>query len=169
MRCFHWLCFSDWLPHLDCFFHNVSAVLSSGLLQEDQTAETLWKKQPRWGSQSEKHNQQNLMSKRYILSFDGGTLLLREMMTMWRSREVICRRQATFWYMIHDPVSVIIPAQKKKVLFFDSPSYIQVFWQEQEATPGQFFGAIELILFLIYTGPVLGSNTLRIYDTWQYY
>ena len=29
MRCFHWLCFSDWLPHLGCFFHNVSAVWSS--------------------------------------------------------------------------------------------------------------------------------------------
>ena len=33
MRCFHWLCFSDWLPHLGCFFDNVSAVWSSGLLQ----------------------------------------------------------------------------------------------------------------------------------------
>ena len=33
MRCFPWLCFSDWLPHLGCFFHNVSAVWSSGLLQ----------------------------------------------------------------------------------------------------------------------------------------
>ena len=58
-----------------------------------------------------------------MLSFEGGTLLLRETVTMLRSWDGIHRELASFSCMIHVPVSVIIPVLKKKVLLFDSSSY----------------------------------------------
>ena len=58
-----------------------------------------------------------------MLSFEGGKLLLRETVTMLRSRDVIQRDPATFWRMIHIPMSVIISVLKKKALLFDSHLY----------------------------------------------
>ena len=66
-----------------------------------------------------KNTQQNFMNQWYMLSFEGGTLLLREMVTMLKSRDVIHRGPTSFWCMIHVPVSVIIPVLKKKALLFD--------------------------------------------------
>ena len=57
----------------------------------------------------------------HILSFERGTLLLRETATMLKSWDVIPRGSASSWCMIRIPVSVIIPVLKKKVLLFDSP------------------------------------------------
>ena len=50
--------------------------------------------------------------------------LFRETETMLRIKDVIHIGQVSFWCMIDDPVSVIIPVLKKKALLFDSPSYI---------------------------------------------
>ena len=58
-----------------------------------------------------------------MLSFVGETLLLREIVTMLRSRDVIHRVPASFCCMIHVPESVIIPILKKKALIFYSPPY----------------------------------------------
>ena len=49
-----------------------------------------------------------------MLSFEGRTLLFREMVTMLRSRDVIHRATASFWLMIDVSVPVIIPVQKEK-------------------------------------------------------
>ena len=56
-------------------------------------------------------------------SFEDGTMLLRQTVTMLRSRDVIHRGPPLFLYMIHVSVSIIILTQKKKALLFDSPSY----------------------------------------------
>ena len=48
-----------------------------------------------------KNSQQNFTKQGYMLSFKGGTLLLREMVTMLRSRNVIHRGPVSFWCMIH--------------------------------------------------------------------
>ena len=45
----------------------------------------------------------------YMPLFEGRTLLLREMVTMMRSRDVIHKGPASIWCMIHISVSVIIP------------------------------------------------------------
>ena len=66
--------------------------------------------------------QQNFTRQGYMLSFEGKTLLLRETVTMLRRGDVIHRGPASFWCIIH--VLLIILAIKKKVLLFDSPSYI---------------------------------------------
>ena len=63
----------------------------------------------------------HLLRQEYMFSIKSGTLLLRETMTMLRSRDVIQSGSASFWCMIHSLVSVIIPVLKKKALFFDSP------------------------------------------------
>ena len=42
------------------------------------------------------NTQQNFTWLGYMLSFEGGTLLLREILTMLRSRDVIYRRSASF-------------------------------------------------------------------------
>ena len=60
----------------------------------------------------------------YMFSFEGGTLLLRETVTMLRSKDVIYWGLASFWFMIHVLMLVIIPVLKKKALFFYSPSYM---------------------------------------------
>ena len=52
-----------------------------------------------------------------MLSSEGGTLLLSETVTMLRSRDVILRKPALFWCMVHVLVSVIIP-----VFLFTNPS-----------------------------------------------
>ena len=57
-------------------------------------------------------------------SFEDGTSLLRETMTILRSRDVIHWGPASFWCMKHVPVSVIIPVLKKKALLFYSPSSV---------------------------------------------
>ena len=44
-----------------------------------------------------------------MFSFKGGTLLLKETVTMLKSRDVIHRGLASFLCMIHVSVSVIIP------------------------------------------------------------
>ena len=51
-----------------------------------------------------------------MFSFKGGTLLLKEMVTMLRSRGVIPRGPVSFWCMIYVPVSVIMTVLKKKAL-----------------------------------------------------
>ena len=55
-----------------------------------------------------------------MLSFEGGTLPLRETATMLRSGDVIHRGPASFWCMIHAPVPVIIS------VLCDSPSYLHL-------------------------------------------
>ena len=65
------------------------------------------------GSGSKK-SQQNFTKQRYMLSFEGRTLLVRETLTMLISRDVIHRGSASFLCMIHVLVSVIIPVLKKK-------------------------------------------------------
>ena len=80
-----------------------------------------WKLQ--WWSGS-KNSQSNFMKQGYMLSFEGGTLLLREMMTMLRSKDVIHRGSASFCGMIPIPMLVIIPVIKKKALLLDSPRHI---------------------------------------------
>ena len=55
-----------------------------------------------------------------MLSFEGGTLLLRETVTEWSSRDVIHRGPASFLCMIHVPVLVIIPVLNKMALLFRS-------------------------------------------------
>ena len=57
-------------------------------------------------------------------SFKGGTLLLNETVTMWRSKDVIHREPVSFLCMIHVPVLVIIPVLNKMALLFDTHSYI---------------------------------------------
>ena len=79
-----------------------------------------WKLQ---GWRGSKNNEQNFMRQGYMLSFENGTLLVREMVTMLRSRDVILSGPASFWCMIHVPVLVIIPVQKKKAVIFDYSSY----------------------------------------------
>ena len=54
----------------------------------------------------------------YIHSFEGKTLLLRESVTMLKSKDVIHSESASFWCIIHVRVSLIILVLKKKALFF---------------------------------------------------
>ena len=56
--------------------------------------------------------------------FEGGTLLLRETVTMLRSRDVIHRGPTSFWCTTHISLTVIIAVLKKKRLFFDLPLYV---------------------------------------------
>ena len=42
---------------------------------------------------------QNFKKKGYMFSFEGGTLLLKDMVTMLRSRDVIHQGQVSFWYI----------------------------------------------------------------------
>ena len=74
-----------------------------------------------------KNSQQNFMRQGYMLSFEGGRFLLKEMMTMLRSRDVIHSGPASFWCMIHVPVLLIIPVQKKNTSLFDLPSFIYIY------------------------------------------
>ena len=73
-----------------------------------------WKLQ--WWSGS-KNSQHNFTRQECMLSFKGATLLLRETVTMLRSRNVIHKEPASFSCMIHVPVSIIIPVLKKNVYF----------------------------------------------------
>ena len=50
----------------------------------------------------------------------GDILLLRETLTILRSKDIIHRWSASFWEMIHVYVSVIIPLLKKKALTINS-------------------------------------------------
>ena len=68
-----------------------------------------------------KNSQQNFSKQGIVLSFEGGTLLLKQTVTMLRIRDVIHSGPASFWCIIHVPVSVIIPVREKKALPFDSP------------------------------------------------
>ena len=62
-------------------------------------------------------------------STEGGTLLLKETVTMLRIRDVTHREPASFWCMIHVPVSIIIPVLKKKaLLFWLTHVYIVIMW-----------------------------------------
>ena len=77
------------------------------------------------GKKSTRKNcQQNFIRQGYMLSFENPTLLFREIVKPLRSTDVIHRRLASFWCMIHVPVLVIIPVLKKKALLFDSPLYL---------------------------------------------
>ena len=73
---------------------------------------------------AQKSSQQNFMRQGNMLSFERGTLLLRETVTMLRSRDVIHRRPVSFLWMIHVSLSVIIPVLKKKALLFDLGSWL---------------------------------------------
>ena len=44
-----------------------------------------------------------ILRQRYVLSFKGGILLLRETVTMLMSRDVVNRGPASFWCVIHVP------------------------------------------------------------------
>ena len=59
-----------------------------------------------------------------MLALKGRILLLREMVTMLRSRDMIHREPASFRCMIQVSVSVIISVLKKKALLFDSSTDI---------------------------------------------
>ena len=83
-----------------------------------------WKRQ--WSSGSE-NSQQNFAKQIYMFSFEGGTLLSRETVTMLRSRDVIHRGPASFWYRLHYPVSVVILVLKKKELLFVSAFSIYIY------------------------------------------
>ena len=69
------------------------------------------------------------------LSFKGETLLLRETVTMLRSRDVIHKGPVSFWCMMHVPVSIIISVLKKKALLFDFPSYVYIYILPGVAVP----------------------------------
>ena len=56
-----------------------------------------WKLQ--WSGSN--NSQHNFTRQGYILSFEGGTLLLRETMTVLRSRDMIHWRPGFFWFVIH--------------------------------------------------------------------
>ena len=86
----------------------------------------LWLGKENYCEVDKKKKQHNFTRQRYVLSFKGGTLLLREKETMLRSRDVIHRGSASFWWMIHVFVSVVIAGLKKKGLLFDSSSYIYI-------------------------------------------
>ena len=81
------------------------------------TVTTKWKLQ--WWSGS-KNSRQNFTRQGYMFLFEGGTLLLREKVTMLKSSDMIRREPPSFSYMIHVPLSVIVPVLKKKMLLFDS-------------------------------------------------
>ena len=61
-----------------------------------------------------------------MLSFEGGTLLLKETVTMLKSRDVIYRGPASFLCMIHVPVSSNYSCTKEKdiTFFFIHPHII---------------------------------------------
>ena len=67
--------------------------------------------------------EQNFTRQGYMLSFESETLLLRETVTMLRSRDGIHWGTASFWYKINILTSVIINVLKKKAFVFDSSSY----------------------------------------------
>ena len=52
-----------------------------------------------------KHKKENFTKQRYMLSFEGGTLLLRERGTMWRSRDVILRKNR--FILMYDTCSCV--------------------------------------------------------------
>ena len=57
-----------------------------------------------------KNSQQNFTRQGYMLTFESRTLLLWAIVTLLRNRDVIHRGSASFGYMIHVPVLIIIPA-----------------------------------------------------------
>ena len=103
----------DW--HNVCLFHEAKEIIDIMLVMRK------WKLQ--WWSGS-KNSHQNFMRQGYMLSCEGGSLLVRKIVTMSRSREVIHRGSASFCCMIHVPVTVIIPVLKKKILFLYIYIYI---------------------------------------------
>ena len=108
---------------LPCYWHNVYHLLSpmkKVLRGKYYANHDKWKLQ--WWSVS-KNSKQNFTRQGYMLLFKSGTLLLREMVTMLRSRDVIHRGSVSFWCMIYIPVLIIIPLLKKKALLFNSPLY----------------------------------------------
>ena len=126
---FCWLFFES---HHHCRFHflvtGIILMISLALWKRVYEANIMqvmrtWKLQ--WYS-GWKNSQQNFMRQIYTLSFEVGILLLRKMVTMLRSKDVILRRPASFLCMIHAPVLVIIPVLKKKVLLFDLTSCFSV-------------------------------------------
>ena len=94
-----------------------------------------WKLQ--WWSGS-KNSPQNFTRPGYMLPFEGGTRLLREMVTMLRRRDVIHSGPASFWCMIHVPVSVIILVLNKKALLLDLPSYNVAVQQKSNYAVGTY-------------------------------
>ena len=81
-----------------------------------------WKSQ---GWSGLKNSQQNFTRQGYMLLFEDRTLLLKETVTMMKSRDVIHIEPASFWYI---SVSVIIHVLKKKALLFGSPRlYIYIY------------------------------------------
>ena len=70
-----------------------------------------------WWSVS-KNRKQNFTRQGYMLSFNGHTLLLREGVTMLRSRDMISRSLVSFWCTICVPVSLIIPLIKIVMTFW---------------------------------------------------
>ena len=102
---------------VDCSLsHCIMFIISSAPWKKVQEANIMpvmkkWKLH--WWSDS-KNSQQNFTSQGYMFSFEGGTSLLRETVTMLRNRDVIYRGPVSFWCMIPVPASLIIAVLKKK-------------------------------------------------------
>ena len=64
-------------------------------------------------SRSSKYTHQNFTGQKYMLSFEGVTLQLKETATVLRSWDVILRGPAPFWCMMHVYVLVIIHILKR--------------------------------------------------------
>ena len=90
---------------------SVSKLSSLWLLEKRFKRQTLCQGR---GSGS-KNNQQKFTRQGYLLSFEGGTLLLRETVTMLSSRNVIHRGPALFWYMIQIPVGYYSCTKEKGI------------------------------------------------------
>ena len=84
-------------------------VLETNIIPETRK----WKLQ--WWRDS-KNSQENFTRQGYMLSFKGVTLLLREMVTLSISKDVIDKGPALSWCMIHVPESLIILGLKQKEL-----------------------------------------------------
>ena len=119
---FEWitLLYSPYSPDLAPSAYHLPDPIKEGLKGKLYASEVKWKLQ--WW-RGPKNSQQSYARQGYMFSFENGTLLLRQMMTMLRNRDVILRGPALFWCMIYVPVSIIIPVLKKKALHFDSSSY----------------------------------------------
>ena len=67
----------------------------------------------------------NFTRQGYMLSLKGKTLLLREMVTMFRNKDVIHSGQYLFWCMIHVPLFCLFLYKKRH--YFLTRTYIYIY------------------------------------------
>ena len=92
-------------------------------------------------------------------------MLMKDFVTMLRSRDVIYKGPASFWCMIHVPVLVIIPVLRKKALLFDSPSYYKNFSKFPFTLKCFSHGVSCRKLAILYTGFNLRSLNCLCYNS----